>query len=80
MPYLPSNISNKKYTLVLDLDETLVCFQEVRIYQYLFFYQFEFENGEFLIRPYAEAFLLGIFIKSKYINIFLKNYQNFMKL
>ena len=37
MPYLPANISNKKYTLVLDLDETLVCFQEVRIYYYNYF-------------------------------------------
>jgi CTD small phosphatase-like protein 2 len=43
---LPPIKEDRKYTLVLDLDETLVHFQEQ-------------ENGknQFLIRPYAQFFL-----------------------
>jgi TFIIF-interacting CTD phosphatase-like protein len=30
VPYLPSNCTGKRYTLVLDLDETLIHFNEER--------------------------------------------------
>jgi len=42
-PFLPPIASNKKYTLVLDLDETLVHYFE--------------ERNTVLIRPYATQFL-----------------------
>ena len=43
--YLPEIKKNKKYTLVLDLDETLIHFEE------------ETEGGQFLLRPYSNIFL-----------------------
>ncbi|CAD8181906.1 unnamed protein product [Paramecium pentaurelia] len=61
--------SNKDYTLVLDLDETLVHYQE-----------FPKGGGQFLVRPYAEEFLDQL---SKYYEIFiftaaLPDYANFI--
>jgi CTD small phosphatase-like protein 2 len=50
-PYLPPLPDDEKrlttFTLALDLDETLVHFQET-----------EEGGGQFLIRPYAEMFLV----------------------
>ena len=43
VPFLPPLNSNKQYTLVLDLDETLVHYYE--------------EKNTVLIRPYASTFL-----------------------
>lgn len=45
-PYLPPVNKKKHYTLVLDLDETLIHFKE----------NDEF-SGEFFVRPYAEEFI-----------------------
>ncbi|CAD8082295.1 unnamed protein product [Paramecium sonneborni] len=61
--------SNKDYTLVLDLDETLVHYQE-----------FPKGGGQFLVRPFAEEFLESL---SKYYEIFiftaaLPDYANFI--
>ena len=69
--------SNKEYTLVLDLDETLVHYQEVRYYSIL---KFPKGGGQFLVRPYAEEFLEQL---SKYYEIFiftaaLPDYANFI--
>ena len=44
MNKLPDIKKNRKYTLVLDLDETLVHFEESE------------EGNQFLIRPFAQAF------------------------
>ncbi|CAD8093279.1 unnamed protein product [Paramecium sonneborni] len=62
-------VSNKEYTLVLDLDETLVHYQE-----------FPKGGGQFLVRPFAEEFLESV---SKYYEIFiftaaLPDYANFI--
>ena len=43
VPFLPPLTGNKQYTLVLDLDETLVHYYE--------------EKNTVLIRPYASSFL-----------------------
>ena len=43
---LPAIASDKQYTLVLDLDETLVHYEQT-----------EGEAGRFMIRPYARQFL-----------------------
>ena len=51
-----SQVQNKKYTLVLDLDETLVHYQE------------QDSKGQILFRPYLEEFLNGI---SVYYDIFV---------
>ncbi|CAD8171361.1 unnamed protein product [Paramecium octaurelia] len=61
--------SNKEYTLVLDLDETLVHYQE-----------FPKGGGQFLVRPFVEEFLEQL---SKYYEIIiftaaLPDYANFI--
>ncbi len=47
-PKLPilGNIINRQYTLILDLDETLIRFEET-----------DDEGGYFLVRPFAQEFL-----------------------
>ncbi|EAR96854.2 NLI interacting factor-like phosphatase (macronuclear) [Tetrahymena thermophila SB210] len=55
-PYLPPINTKYKYTLVLDLDETLVHYHEME----------DQTGGEFLIRPFAEQFLYDM---SKYYEI-----------
>lgn len=45
---LPPMEGNYRYTLVLDLDETLVHFQEME------------QGGQFLVRPFAEDFLIRL--------------------
>ncbi|CAD8073346.1 unnamed protein product [Paramecium sonneborni] len=67
-PILPSK-STKTYTLVLDLDETLVHYQE-----------FPNGGGQFLVRPYTEEFLEKL---SKYYEIIIftaaqPDYANFI--
>ena len=48
-PFLPQRISNNKtFTLVIDLDETLVHFQEADDY------------GQFFVRPFAPQFLVNM--------------------
>lgn len=44
-PFLPAKKGRHRFTIVLDLDETLVHFEEVG------------DNGQFLVRPYAQQFL-----------------------
>lgn len=44
-PFLADKKSEHRFTLVLDLDETLVHFEEVG------------DNGQFLVRPFAQQFL-----------------------
>ena len=52
-PYLPSKLANnKKYTLVLDLDETLIHYVE-----YSQGPNGQEQGGNFLIRPGCHAFL-----------------------
>ncbi|EAR94394.3 NLI interacting factor-like phosphatase (macronuclear) [Tetrahymena thermophila SB210] len=68
-PYLPPIDNPNKYTLVLDLDETLVHYQEIPE-----------EGGQFLIRPHAEIFLQKL---SEYYEIViftaaLKDYADFI--
>ncbi|KAL4466844.1 hypothetical protein ABPG74_010441 [Tetrahymena malaccensis] len=55
-PYLPTINAKYKYTLVLDLDETLVHYHEME----------DQTGGEFLIRPFAEQFISDM---SKYYEI-----------
>ncbi|CAD8069474.1 unnamed protein product [Paramecium primaurelia] len=67
-PILPSK-QTKNYTLVLDLDETLVHYQE-----------FPNGGGQFLVRPYTEEFLEKL---SKYYEIIIftaaqPDYANFI--
>jgi len=48
-PFLPTRIANnKEFTLVIDLDETLVHFQEID------------EYGQFFVRPFAPQFLVNM--------------------
>ncbi|KAL4471612.1 hypothetical protein ABPG74_008505 [Tetrahymena malaccensis] len=68
-PYLPPIDNPNKHTLVLDLDETLVHFQEIPD-----------EGGQFLIRPHAEIFLQKL---SEYYEIVIftaaiKDYADFI--
>ncbi|CAD8084697.1 unnamed protein product [Paramecium sonneborni] len=65
IPYLPKYYG---YTLVIDLDETLVHYQEL------------VDDGQFLVRPYAEQFLIEM---SKYYEIViftaaLQDYADFI--
>jgi len=51
VPYLNEKAANKKYTLVLDLDETLIHYVEVAMEGQ------EGTMGRFLIRPGVDTFL-----------------------
>ncbi|EGR26975.1 NLI interacting factor-like phosphatase family protein, putative [Ichthyophthirius multifiliis] len=67
-PYIPPQKNPEKYTLVLDLDETLVHYQEME------------DGGQFLVRPYAEQFLeeMAQYYEIVIFTAALSEYANFI--